>query len=217
MSPRRGYAWVYDPQRGGTKIPTREYAKIRERIEAHARKLYPKHTARLDIFFRGQFCYVDAYAQGEDFPTHLCRLRHFREDNWSLAFFTYSDEKYSPCFLNTNAWCGTIEEAFEPALSGGSSSVAARKGGLATVDGLSSWAIDIARGHVREQRLGVFLLRPQVGPISTKLVPKQRRCRARSLSRAPPSEPEKGSQCLRFGGAPTPGQSLHGIAVTPPA
>ena len=58
MSPRRGYAWVYDPQRGGTKIPTREYANIRERIEAHARKLYPKHTARLDIFFRGQFCYV---------------------------------------------------------------------------------------------------------------------------------------------------------------
>jgi hypothetical protein len=113
MSPRRGYAWVYDPQRGGTKIPTREYAKIRERIEANARKLYPKHTACLDIFFRGQFCYVDACAPGEDFPTHLCRLRHFREDDWSLAFFTYSDEKYSPCVLYTNAWCGTIEEAFE--------------------------------------------------------------------------------------------------------
>ena len=28
-------------------------------------------------------------------PTHLCRLRYFGdENNWSMAFFTYSNEKY---------------------------------------------------------------------------------------------------------------------------
>ena len=47
-------------------------------------------------------------------PTHLCRLRYFgKEDEWSLAFFTYSNEKYSPCVFRSGSWFGTPEEAFE--------------------------------------------------------------------------------------------------------
>ena len=32
-------------------------------------------------------------------PVHLCRLRHFRKDEWSVAFFTYSREEYEPSFF----------------------------------------------------------------------------------------------------------------------
>ncbi len=46
-------------------------------------------------------------------PTHLCRLRHFDINRWSVAFYTYSDEKYSPCVFPNGDWFGTIEEAFD--------------------------------------------------------------------------------------------------------
>ncbi len=88
------------------------------------------------IPFRGQLCYIDAYTEpyvphdfdasvfGEsreeyierlrNFPTHLCRLRYFGdEDCWSMAFYTYSHEKYEPCAFNNGGFHGTPEEAFE--------------------------------------------------------------------------------------------------------
>ena len=47
-------------------------------------------------------------------PVHLCRLRYFgNEDEWSLAFFTYSNEKYSPCVFETGSFFGTPEQAFD--------------------------------------------------------------------------------------------------------
>lgn len=49
-----------------------------------------------------------------DVPLHLCRLRYFRdEEAWSLAFYTYSHEKYEPCLFGNGSWHGTPEEAFE--------------------------------------------------------------------------------------------------------
>ena len=91
---------------------------------------------QIDVRFRGKFSYVDAYTEpyvskdydpklfGEsreehierlrDTPTHLCRLRYFGDENrWSMAFYTYSHEKYEPCFFNTGSWHGTPEEAFD--------------------------------------------------------------------------------------------------------
>jgi hypothetical protein len=47
-------------------------------------------------------------------PTHLGRLRYFGDENrWSLAFFTYSNEKYVPAFFNNGNDHGTPEEGFE--------------------------------------------------------------------------------------------------------
>jgi hypothetical protein len=46
-------------------------------------------------------------------PLHLCRLRHFAEDRWSLAFFTYSNEKYTPCVFRNGSFFGTPEEGFD--------------------------------------------------------------------------------------------------------
>lgn len=51
---------------------------------------------------------------GEDVPTHLCRLRYFSlDDRWSLAFYSYSQEKYEPAVFPSGEFQGTPEEALE--------------------------------------------------------------------------------------------------------
>jgi hypothetical protein len=127
--------WVYDPHSGGVKVPRAVQARTRARILAHAETNYAGLFTRIDVRFRGQFCYIDAYTEPhlpEDWapqgwpetreealermrntPTHLCRLRYFREDHWSLAFYTYSNERYEPCFFQNGEWHGTPEEAFD--------------------------------------------------------------------------------------------------------
>ncbi len=80
------------------------------------------------------FCYIDAYTEPdlsgkpwahtgetrEQFvermrstPTHLCRLRHFTADRWSVAFYTYSHEAYEPTFFASGEDNGTPEEGFD--------------------------------------------------------------------------------------------------------
>ena len=128
--------WVYDPQSGGTKIPQRIQPRIRQRILEHAEKHYAGKYLRIEVRFRGQFCYIDAYREpyvpkdydpdlcGEsreehmerlrNTPTHLCRLRYFGdEDRWSMAFYTYSHATYEPCVFDNGSWHGTPEEAFD--------------------------------------------------------------------------------------------------------
>ena len=91
---------------------------------------------RLDLRFRGCFCYIDAFCQpneptrselhalgmtrdeyleqGSSTPIHLCRLRYFGgRDQWSVAFFTYSHERYEPCIFPTGEVFGTPEEGFD--------------------------------------------------------------------------------------------------------
>lgn len=128
--------WIYDPQSGGVKIPQKIQPAIRGRILEHAEKFYAGKFNRIDVRFRGQFCYIDAYTEPdvpEDYkpdlygesreehierlrriPTHLCRLRFFGdEDRWSMAFYTYSNETYEPCVFDNGGWHGTPEEAFD--------------------------------------------------------------------------------------------------------
>ena len=110
--------------------------RTRNRILAYAKKHYSGKYTRIDVRFRGQLCYIDAYTEPyvppdfdvsvfdesreeyierlRNFPTHLCRLRYFGdEDRWSMAFYTYSQEKYEPCAFNNGSFHGTPEEAFE--------------------------------------------------------------------------------------------------------
>ena len=128
--------WVYDPQAGGEKIPDAIKSHIRLRILEHAAKHYSGKYNRIDVRFRSQFCYIDAYTEPfvpEDYdpqlfgesrderierlrntPTHLCRLRYFGDaDRWSMAFYTYSQLKYEPCVFDNGGWHGTPEEAFD--------------------------------------------------------------------------------------------------------
>ena len=126
--------WVYNPHAGGVKIPEREKEPTKQRILAHAAKHYAGKYTRLDIRFKGVFCYIDAYTEPSlprgrwtdptesreqhierlrNTPTHLCRLRHFTADRWSVAFYTYSHEAYEPTFMASGEDNGTPEEGFD--------------------------------------------------------------------------------------------------------
>ena len=128
--------WVYDPHSGGVKIPEPVRQRVQDRILAYAEEHYSGKYTRIDVRFRGQLCYIDAYTEpcvpadldmsafGEsreayierlrNTPTHLCRLRYFGdEESWSMAFYTYSHMKYEPCYFNNGTFHGTPEEAFE--------------------------------------------------------------------------------------------------------
>jgi hypothetical protein len=128
------YGWVLSPQTGGNKIPEAVRQKTEQRIRAHAEKHYKGKYTRLEIRFKGVFCYIDAYTEPaaprgrwtnpyetreeflqrvRDTPIHLCRLRHFSDNRWSLAYYTYSHEKYELCVFESGDWFGTPEEAFE--------------------------------------------------------------------------------------------------------
>ena len=133
MTPRGGY-WVYDPDSGGIKIPTRVQADVIKRINQLAQEQYKGRYTRLDIHFRNQFCYIDAYTEpslAEDWPppgwdetreeslerirntpTHLCRLRYFGNDEWGFAFYTYSHEKYEFSIYPNGEFTGKPEDAF---------------------------------------------------------------------------------------------------------
>jgi hypothetical protein len=128
-------AWVFDPHSGGTRIPLSLKEPTKRRIFAHAEKHYAGKYTRLDVRFKGALCYIDAYTEPdtrgspwkatgetrEEFverlrkqPTHLCRLRHFGQDHrWSVAFFTYSHERYEPSFFASGEQFGTPEEGLD--------------------------------------------------------------------------------------------------------
>lgn len=127
--------WVYSPGSGGLKIPGHKKPQIKQRIEKFAAENYAGKYTRLEIRFRGQFCYIDAYLEPyipdnwppddwpetreemierlRDTPTHLCRLRYFGDDDdWGFAFYTYSNEKYELSVFPDGSFTGTPEDAF---------------------------------------------------------------------------------------------------------
>lgn len=132
MSPRK--VWVFDPDSGGIKIPDSVKNAIERRINNIAEKHFKGKYTRLDIRFKGQFCYIDAFQEpevSEDWPpkdwaetreeyierlrktpTHLCRLRYFGDDRWGFAFYTYSSEKYELSVFPNGEFLGKPEDAF---------------------------------------------------------------------------------------------------------
>jgi len=124
-----------DPHSGGNKIPEAVRRDTATRVERHAAARYAGLYTRLDIRFRGALCYLDAYLEPEEptqallkitgetreefvermraVPLHLCRLRYFSTDRWSLAFYTYSNERYEPCMYPNGTFFGTPEEGLD--------------------------------------------------------------------------------------------------------
>lgn len=133
MTPRGG-TWGFDPDSGGKKIPASIQADVIKRINQTAEQHFKGHYTRLEIRFRGQFCYLDAYTEPvltenwppadwpetrEEYaerlrnaPTHLCRLRYFGNDEWGFAFYTYSNEKYELSMYDDGQFTGKPERAF---------------------------------------------------------------------------------------------------------
>lgn len=117
-------------------IPQAIRQRTEQRISDYAASRYAGKFTRLGIRFRGALCYIDAYTEPEapsrgllralgetrqeyldrvrEVPLHLCRLRYFgNEAAWSMAFFTYSNERYEPCTFPNGSFYGTPEGAFE--------------------------------------------------------------------------------------------------------
>ena len=110
----RGWTWAYDPQSGGEKISPQLQEQVHERLRRHAAKIVPGKEDWLRLRFRGPFCYVDAQVPGQAWLTHLYRLRHLgKPDRWSLAFYTYSNERHEPCLFQSGRWKGTPEEGLD--------------------------------------------------------------------------------------------------------
>ena len=129
--------WLNDPHSGGVNIPPSVQERTKQRILAHAQANYAGQYIRLAIRFKNQFCYIDAFTEPSplppnfpppDFhesselfieglrntPTHLCRLRYLGDQEaWSLAFYTYSNEKYQPCLFHNGTFFGLPEEGFD--------------------------------------------------------------------------------------------------------
>jgi hypothetical protein len=130
-----GRGWVFDPHTGGNKIPEAVRRETVARLEKHAAAEYAGLYTRLNVRFRGALCYIDAFTEPEEpskellkangetreqfierlsaTPLHLCRLRYFAKDRWSLAFYTYSNERYEPCVFHNGTFFGTPEEGLD--------------------------------------------------------------------------------------------------------
>ncbi len=128
--------WVKDPHSGGVKIPYFLKQAVTKRILSCAEKHYAGKYSKIDVRFKGCFCYIDAYVEpyvSKDYdaslfgeskekytirlkntPFHLCRLRYNgrEEEEWSMAFYTYSHNKYEPSVFDNGSFYGTPEEAF---------------------------------------------------------------------------------------------------------
>jgi hypothetical protein len=129
--------WVFDPDSGGVKIPEAVKYRTEDRIRRYAEANFAGRYTRLDVRFRGKFCYIDAYTEPEPLgpnwpppdwpetreeyiermrntPTHLCRLRYFgREEGWGFAFYSYANERYELSIFPTGEFFGSPEDAFE--------------------------------------------------------------------------------------------------------
>ena len=56
---------MFDPDSGGVKIPEAVKRRTGERIRQYAEAHYSGRYIQLDVRFRGQFCYIDAYEEPE--------------------------------------------------------------------------------------------------------------------------------------------------------
>ncbi len=132
-----GGRWVFDPERGGVRISEAVQRRTEQKLRRFAEEHFSGHYTRLEIRFRAQFCYVDAYTEPgepgpnwppadwpetrEEYlerlrttPVHLCRLRYFGGDErWGFAFYTYSHQRYELSMFPSGEFLGSPEEAFE--------------------------------------------------------------------------------------------------------
>ena len=104
--------WVYAPHGGSAKLSQQTKETAVQQIESYekTRPWFP--GIRLTARWRSQFCYVDTVENvgGEVRSMPLCRLK-YEGGEWSLALFTYSNDRYEPCYLSHGKLSGTIEQA----------------------------------------------------------------------------------------------------------
>ena len=127
--------WVFSPHSGGQIIPTVVQGRVTRRVLTQAARHGESAFGTVEVSFRGKFCYIDAFQEPalptkavltarretkehylqrlRSTPIHLCRLRYFAEDKWSIALYLYSHERYEPSVYVTGEYFGTPEEAID--------------------------------------------------------------------------------------------------------
>jgi hypothetical protein len=102
----------------------------------HGKRHFPGRYRELDVRFKAQFCYVDAYVEPEE-PVadeesidagvnggealeqiglralQLCRLRFFAPDRWSLAIHSYAHERYEASVFADGGFVGRPQDGFD--------------------------------------------------------------------------------------------------------
>ena len=102
----------------------------------HAQRHFTGRYRELDVRFKAQFCYVDAYVEPEEpvadeesvdaggtrgeylerirsSELKLCRLRFFAPDRWSLAIYSYAQERYEASVFADGVLVGHPQDGFD--------------------------------------------------------------------------------------------------------
>lgn len=112
-------------------LPESERRKLQQRLASHARTGWDQRCRRVDVRFRGEHAYVDAFEADPWFmpdateeekdrirqtPTKLCRLSWTGDpDLWVFAFYKYSDDRYEPSVTLNGSFVGSPESCFDTA------------------------------------------------------------------------------------------------------
>ena len=112
-------------------IPEPVRRTLTDRLETYARTAWGERCARVDIRFRSDYAYIDAFERNpwirpdaseeeqeriQQTPTKLCRLTWMGDlDSWEFAFYKYSDERYEPSISLDGSFGGSPEACFDTA------------------------------------------------------------------------------------------------------
>lgn len=125
--------WHFNPHSGGRPVPGTVRQTMRTAILDHAEEHFAGRYREIDVRFRAQFCYVDAYLEPVEGPTNgnparlatsapepvrddamaLCRLRFFDRDRWSFALYSYAQERYDPAVFGDGEFFGLAVDGFD--------------------------------------------------------------------------------------------------------
>lgn len=98
------------------RIPDKVKTMLQKRLEQHISEKWSHTLVKLDLRFKSTFAYVDVKDPTENFPTHLCRLGYQGDaDNWTFAFYKYSDDVYEKSRDWEGSFITTPEKAFDVA------------------------------------------------------------------------------------------------------
>lgn len=112
-------------------IPESARRTLQSRIKSHARTAWNERCARVQVRFRGNYAYIDAYETDpwilpgtteeekeriRETPVKLCRLGWTgNPESWAFAFYKYSDDSYELSITLDGSFSGTPEVCFDTA------------------------------------------------------------------------------------------------------
>ncbi len=110
--------WQFDPSSGGRPVPDAVRRATKAAILAHGQRHFTNRYRELEVRFKAQFCYVDAYVEpeepvGDESELKLCRIRFFAPERWSLAIYSYAQERYEASVFADGGFVGLPQDGFD--------------------------------------------------------------------------------------------------------